>query len=140
MPVVQRLIPDDVWAAAQRALPGTQPLSSDDWLRVDEAFAGQMAVRDKLISEQLSDVHQMLPEAFDAASECLDVILARLKSNDGYEVGEGTIRRPDGVDVSIDRDLPLRTIGRLVQEDVCLMQPGPDGFILSGAVRCFPAS
>lgn len=137
---MQKLIPDEVWAAAQRPLPGIQPLRSNDWLRVDDAFAAQMAVRDKLIAERFDEVHHMLPEASEAASECLDMIVGCLTSSPGYEVGADTIRRPDGVEVAIDRELPLKTIGRLIQEDVCLMQPGKDGHVLTGAVLCFPAS
>ena len=140
MRVVQDHIPNDVWAAAGRSLPGTQPLGSDDWLRVDDAFAGQMAVRDRLIAGQFDDVHQMLPEAYAAACECLDMVVGLLRQSAGYDVGREAIRRPDGVEVPIDRELPLRTIGRLVQEDVCLMQAGADGHVLSGAVLCFPAS
>ncbi len=139
-PVVQKFIPNEVWEAAQRPLPGIQPLRSSDWLRVDDAFAAQMALRDKLIAGRFDDVHRMLPEAVEAASECLEKIVACLKSSPGYEVSADTVRRPDGVEFPIDRKLPLRTIGHLIQEDVCLMQPGEDGHILTGAVLCFPAS
>jgi hypothetical protein len=139
-PVVQKFIPNEVWEAAQRPLPGIQPLRSNEWLCIDDAFAAQMALRDKLIAERFDDVHQMLPEASEAAAECLDKIVGCLTSNPSYEVGTDTILRPDGVDISIDRMLPLRTIGRLIQEDVCLMQPGKDGHVLIGAVLCFPAS
>ncbi len=138
--VLQTHIPDDVWAAALRPLPGTQLLPAGDWLRVDEGYAAQMALRDKLIAERPDDVHQMLPEAIAAAGECLDEIIGCLKHAAGYEVGTDTIRRPDGLDVPIDHELPLRTIGRLIQEDVCLMQHGLGGHVLTGAVLCFPAS
>jgi len=140
MPAFQKLIPDEVWEAAQRPLPGIQPLRSNEWLRVDDAFAAQMAVRDKLIAERFDEVHQMLPEASEAATECLNMIVGSLKQSPGYKVGVDTIRRPDGVEIAIDRTMPLRTIGRLIQEDVCLMQPGKDGHVLTGAVLCFPAS
>ncbi|MEK6215967.1 MAG: DUF3445 domain-containing protein [Boseongicola sp.] len=139
-PALQKLIPDEVWQAGQRPLPGIQPLGSGDWLRVDDAFAAQMALRDKLITERSDDVYQMLPQALDAACECLDKIIGCLRKSEGYDVGTDAIGRPDGVEVPIDRKLPFRTIGRLIQEDVCLMQPSEDGHVLTGAVLCFPAS
>ena len=35
---------------------------------------------------------------------------------------------------------PLLTLGRLVQEDLCLMEPQGDEYDLTGAILCFPAS
>lgn len=34
---------------------------------------------------------------------------------------------------------PLELTGRLVQDDLCLMAPGPDGPVLTAAVLCFPS-
>jgi len=42
--------------------------------------------------------------------------------------------------VALDDPLPLRAAGRLVQEDLCLMQKQADGaYALTGAILCFPA-
>ena len=40
----------------------------------------------------------------------------------------------------LDRDRPLMTLGRLVQEDLCVMERSGDEHLLTGAVLCFPAS
>ena len=48
--------------------------------------------------------------------------------------------RPDGVDVAIDWDQPLITLGRLVQEDICILQDNGTEYCLNGAILCFPAS
>lgn len=120
-------------------LPGIQPLDPGDWLVRDDAFAGQMALRDQLIEETPSLVHSLLPEAYPAATECLDHVLDSLSRDDGYKITQTTIIRPDTVAVPLDRSNPLITIGRAIQSDVCLLQPGPDGHILTGAVLCFPA-
>ena len=37
-------------------LPGLQPVAEDDWLRVDDAYAGQMAYRDQLIASRRDEV------------------------------------------------------------------------------------
>ena len=121
-------------------LPGVLPLESGDWLDMDDAFAGQMAERDRLIAEHADAVHAVLPAAGPAAAELLAVVLDKLTGTAGYVVGPDSVVRPDGVHVSLDHGAPLLTLGRLVQEDLCLMEAGPDGHVLTGAILCFPAS
>lgn len=139
-PVLQVSLPDAPWCdpAAWR-LPGIQPVDPEDWLIRDEAFAGQMALRDRLIADRETDVHALLPEAVPAAEECFDTALATLAGDPGYEIGGRSARRPDGVTVPLDRTRPLLTLGRLVQADVCLMEPRGTVHALTGAILCFPA-
>ncbi|MGB8622431.1 MAG: DUF3445 domain-containing protein, partial [Paracoccaceae bacterium] len=80
-------------------------------------------------------------EAEAAARELLEMVLADLAVRDGFEVGDDMVTRPDGVTVPLDRDAPLLTLGRLCQEDFCILQPGAGGeHVLTGAILCFPAS
>lgn len=127
------------WVDARtRRLPGVIPVTEADWLLQDDAFAAQMALREKLLTERGEDVHRMADAAADAARELYDKILNLLPAH-GYEIGP-VIRRPDGGKVEADHDQPLMTLGRLVAEDLCLMMPGDAGeHILGGAVLCFPA-
>jgi len=120
-------------------LPGVQPLDPGTWLVRDEAYAGQMALRDRLIAERGAEVVALLPEVQEAAGECYDLVLAALEEDRGYRFDAGNALRPDGVTVALDRARPLATLGRLMQADVCLMQPGAGGHVLTGAVLCFPA-
>ena len=140
-PILQRRLPAMPWMVPSMArLPGIQPLDPADWLVVDEAFAAQMALRDRLIAARPAAVHALLPEAEPAAAELLDAVLPRLPAL-GYEVAEGAVRRPDGVPVPVDRAAPLLTLGRLVQCDLCLMEDrGAGEHVLTGAILCFPAS
>ncbi|MEM9971505.1 MAG: DUF3445 domain-containing protein, partial [Pseudomonadota bacterium] len=93
-----------------------------------------------LIEERPVQVLRMLPEAIEAARECLHLVLEHLRLTAGYRVSNGHVVRPDGARVMISEDEPLRTLGRLIQEDICILQPGPAGHRLTGAVLCFPAS
>lgn len=138
--VLHARLPFAPWMQPQtRRLPGTQPLDPADWLRVDEAYAGQMALRDRLIAEREAEVHGLLPQAVAAAAELYDRVLDDLPGL-GFGLADGAALRPDGVRVPLDRDRPLLTLGRLCQEDFCLMQPGPGGeHLLTGAILCFPA-
>lgn len=139
--VLHDCLPDAPWMdpAAWR-LPGVQPLDPAQWIIRDEAFAGQMALRDRLITGQRDEVHVVLSEAQDAADEALDTVLAAIRMDESYRIGATDVQRPDGVTVTIDRTAPLLTVGRLIQSDLCLMQPGPNGHILTAAILCFPAS
>jgi hypothetical protein len=121
-------------------LPGVKPLDPRHWLVRDEAFAGQMALRDGLISGRQVTVHALLARGRAAAKECLTLVLEALATDAGYALGDATVTRPDGKTIALNRARPLITIGHLIQADVCLMQPGPDGHVLTGAILCFPAS
>ena len=123
---------------AARRLPGIQPLDMADWLVVDEAFAAQMALRDRLLAERRADVFGASDNA--PAQELLNLVLAHLGPD--YRVKRSGVVRPDGVKVAFDSDHPLIVAARLVQEDLCLLEQ-PDGageHVLTGAVLCFPAS
>lgn len=139
--VFQSRLPFLPWMDPRTArLPGVLPVEGDDWLRVDDAFAGQMAARDRLIAERADKVHGLLPEGRAAAAELYDRVLGVLARTAGYRIGAGSALRPDGVEVALDRDAPLLTLGRLVQEDLCLMEAEGDEHRLTGAILCFPAS
>jgi hypothetical protein len=45
-----------------------------------------------------------------------------VRNRDGYRVGAETVVRPDGVEVPLNGGEPMLTLGRLVQEDLCLME------------------
>lgn len=122
-----------------RALPGVRPVAGE-WLRVDEAYAGQMSRRTALLKARRADVLWSLPEAQAPARELLDELLGRLPGL-GFGISADVVRCPDGRQVALRRDEPLSTLGHLVQCDFCLLDRG-DGteHVLKGAVLCFPAS
>lgn len=120
-------------------LPGIQPLDPADWLRVDDAYAGQMRLRDHLIATLPEKVHAQLSGAEAAAAELYACVLADLPRL-GFRLRGDTAQRPDGVTVPLDPAHPLLTLGRLCQEDFCIMQAEPGAEpVLTAAVLCFPA-
>lgn len=141
MAILQDRLPVMAWMDPRTArLPGVQPVTDDSWLVVDEAFAAQMGERDRLIAELPALVHGLQEAARPAAEELYAAVLDKLARTAGYRVGAGVVCRPDGVEVALDPGQPLLTLGRLVQEDLCLMQKQGDEHVLTGAVLCFPAS
>jgi hypothetical protein len=140
-PVLQSELPSAPWMVpAQRRLPGIQPLDMSDWLIADDAFAGQMALRDRLIAERREQVLARTPGSEAAEGELLETVLAHLPP--GYARKGSVVTRPDGVSVDLFADTPLAVAGRLVQEDLCVLEKseGAAEHVLSAAVLCFPAS
>ncbi|GGH26289.1 Protein of unknown function [Cribrihabitans marinus] len=131
--ILQTTLPYDPFTP--RPLPGIAPLDPGDWLHRDEAFAGQLARRDVLLADRRAEVLALDPEAADPAQEVLDLALEQ-----AYPGAGAGVVRPDGVRVAVDRADPLGTLGRLVQEDICILQKRGDEHVLTGAVLCFPAS
>lgn len=139
-PILQKHIPHLPWMDPHtRRLPGAKPLDLADWLVVDEAYAAQMALRDRLICDHRDAVFAMTDEAGAAADEVYALMLPLLPAL-GFTLDETMATRPDGVTVPLDATQPLLTLGRLVQEDLCLMQHDGQGeHLLSAAILCFPA-
>jgi dimethylamine monooxygenase subunit A len=140
MPVLHKHLPFAPWADPRtRRLPGVLPVEGGDWLRVDEAYAGQMALREGLIADAPDRVHALLPQGRDAAGELLARVVTEELPRLGFRVQGDRVTRPDGVTVVIDRDQPLLTLGRLCQNDFCLHLRQGDEHVLVGAILCFPA-
>ncbi len=140
-PILQDRLHEVPWMRPSTArLPGTGPVQPGDWLRVDEAYAGQMALRDRLIAKRGGAVHALLPDAKTPARELLALVLADLTKRAGFQVENERVTRPDGQTITIDFNAPLLTLGRLMQQDFCILQRHEDEHILTGAILCFPAS
>ncbi|SPF80860.1 heme-dependent oxidative N-demethylase family protein [Pseudoprimorskyibacter insulae] len=135
--ILQTNIPYD--PLTRHRLPGIRPLGNLPWLIADEAHAGQMALRDSLLTETPDLVKAQQPGAEDAAAELLQHVLTHLPK--GYRVADERCQRPDGAWIDLTNTSPLETAGRLVQEDLCLLRPTSDGeYNLVAAILCFPAS
>lgn len=139
--ILQDRLPHLAWIDPRtRRLPGILPVEGRDWLRQDEAYAPQMALRDRLVAAQPDVVHALLPEGQPAAAELYAAVLDWLEAAPGFARSADTIRRPDGTLVPLDPDQPLLTLGRLIQEDLCLMEQDGGEYRLTGGILCFPAS
>lgn len=139
-PILHDALPHAPWAdPVGRKLPGTRAAGPDDWLQTDEAYAGQMALRDRLIGAERHRVIACLPEAAEAAAELLEAALERLARLPGHRISDGHLNRPDGVAVTLDRADPMATLGRIAQSDLCILQSRAGEHVLTGAALCFPA-
>lgn len=141
--ICQHGLPARPWADARlNRLPGVLPVAEGDWLLVDEVYAAQMALRERLLAAKGDAVLRASPGAIAACAELLDAVLADALTRPGFVAEGGVVRCPDGRRVPLDRERPLETAARLVQEDLVVLErpDGADEHIITAASLCFPAS
>jgi len=105
---------------------GTRSLGSRPWLVVDERRQDELALKARLLAERHEDVFAALPGTEAPSRTVLRVVRAELAAM-GLGAGGGPPRHP------------LDTAGRLVQEDLCLLQRGSSAWQLVAATLCFPS-
>lgn len=105
---------------------GTHLSSVDDWLTVDAARPMELSIRSRLLGERRDVVFGCAPHADAAATDTLDLVR--------HWLGERGIDHP----VSGPAEHPLATVGRSIQEDVCLMVHRDGAWHLDAGVLCFP--
>jgi dimethylamine monooxygenase subunit A len=123
---------------------GLIALDLEQWIEPDEHFVDEMAEKTDLLSQRHAEVVGMRPGSEAAQREVLSLLIdhmarrhPELIETDGSQVTVvptgATCRLDDWHDTAID------LAGRLVQEDFCLMAPGPGGYTLEAASLCFPS-
>ena len=149
------IVPDDHFPATPDYAPyrggsfrlsmGLERLALDDWIEPDDMLAAQLREKEQLLSERHQEVFAALPQATAGSAETLALLVEhlparfpRLYRRSGAKLENlVTGQRWDVRDSALH---PLDLAGRLVQEDLCLMQRQPDTEVyhLVGASLCFP--
>jgi hypothetical protein len=125
-----------------RLAMGLHALEPGEWLETGADAAQQMAERHRLLAERPGEVTAALPESGASQRELYALVfqhLPRRFPDRWRQVGGALVCQASGERFASDPDEPLATLGRMVQEDFCLMQASPSGYRLTGAVLCFPA-
>ena len=113
---------------------GLRTIDEADWLVPDERRAVELAEKARLLAERHDEVFAALPGATDAGAEALALVTAWLAAHRPDLV---TADPPDG-GAGPDAH-PLERAGRLVQEDLCVMDRRGDDVCLVAASLCFPS-
>jgi hypothetical protein len=140
IPILQSTLSDLQREVAAARLPAMRPVAPGSWLTVDDAYAGQLAEKARLIAARRDWVIDVLPEAEDAVAELMSVVMADIASRPDFRMEAGLIVCPDGRRVDPDAADPMLTLSQLVQEDLCILQRQGDEHVLTAALLCFPAS
>ncbi len=121
------------------------PLDPKDWIEPDAHLAADLAEKERLLAERYSELFIVLPEARPGSEEVLALLADYLPAqfpNLYQRQGDGLYNRASGQrwDLANTSLHPLDLAGRLVQEDLCLMQLESDSghYRLVGASVCFP--
>ncbi len=124
-----------------RLAMGLHALDPGAWLEAGPDTGPQMAERCRLLAERPADVVAGLPESTAAQQELHELLLEHLPMRFPEvwrPVAGALVNRDSGERFPADPAAPLPAIGRMVQEDFCLLQDGPSGYRLTAAVLCFP--
>ena len=92
--IFQKSIPYDT---TYPKLPGTRPISPDEWIICDDAFSQQMALRDELIETKRDKVLAISDQAYEAAVELSKMALEFSIKTLGYQKSNDEVIRPDGM-------------------------------------------
>jgi hypothetical protein len=112
------------------------------WFELDERYLPEMTERRRLLAEAHDDVFAALPMSGPARAEALEVMLAALTAHHPAwfgHAGNAVRNHLTGEVFDIGAIDPLELAGRLVQEDLCLIEAGNQGPVLAAAVLCFPS-
>ncbi len=130
---------------AGRLAMALAPLDPNDWIEPDEHLGADVAEKERLLAERHPELFIALPEATPGSEEVLAFLADYLPTQFPglYErQGDRLYNRAAGHEWDLARSTlhPLDLAGRLVQEDLCLMQVEPDSehYRLVGASVCFP--
>jgi dimethylamine monooxygenase subunit A len=123
---------------------GLIALDLEQWIEPDEHLAAELVEKDRLLTERHEDVVGVRPGSEAAQLEVLSLLIkhmARRHPNLLQVDGNTLTVAPTGAAYHLDEwsHAPIDLAGRLVQEDFCLMAPGPDGYTLEAASLCFPS-
>jgi len=122
---------------------GLKPISEEAWLEPDPFLSRHLAEKERLFADRLDVVYREETGTAEAQQEVLDLVLDYLSRCQGHSYtvsDDAVLLRESGREVTLTGKPALLTASRLVQEDLVLMRPGPDGYWLAAASLCFPSS
>jgi hypothetical protein len=126
-----------------RLAMGLTPLDEAEWLIPDASMPEILAEKRHLLATRNESVLGVLPEASAASVELLQLLAAHLSRHfpGAYRLADRRLTNTisnETWDIGTPPLHPLDIAGRLVAEDLCLMQAGEAGYRLIGATLCFP--
>lgn len=110
----------DLHAGPPEAAMGTRALDESRWFLVDHEWASQRRAAAELVAARRTDV---LAGSVPAAAEVLDAEIVRWL----------------GVDDALPDPDPLARARSRVADDLCLLAPSDDGWVLAAGCVCFPS-
>lgn len=110
---------------------GLRALQIDDWIEIDEHFDSELEQKRELLAKNHDQVFASLDIGFQGSKETLDLLQEFLPKRFPTEFAD-----PIEIDPSKH---PLESASLLVQEDLVIMSPHEDQWVLTAACVCFPS-
>ena len=127
---------------AYRMALGLTAIPEAGWIEIDAEYPAHLAERRRLLAERPAEVIGALPGTEAVQREALSVLEAHLAAQypAWFVRGEAGLENRLLGETIGPGVAPLLAMGRLVQEDFCLLRQEPDGGLrLIAAVLCFPS-
>ena len=142
-PLPAQVVHKSFEAGPYRMAMGLVTLPDSAWFEIDACYPAEMAERRRLLDSQRDAVFAALPQSDDARRETLDAVAANLATHHPGWFGRDGTRLHNRLtgetwDLAAPACDPLELAGRLVQEDLCVIQLDEAGPLLTAAVLCFP--
>lgn len=121
---------------------GLQPLDLDDWIQVDQQLMPYLQAKEQLLLTRYQDVVVSSPESLAAQQEVLQLVLDHLLTYHSHlyqQQNNGIHLLGQTWDPQFFVGAELDLAARLIQEDLCLLQPGSKGYCLTAGSVCFPS-
>jgi hypothetical protein len=123
---------------------GVKPLDDARWFEPGPRLGEELARKRALLETRHAEVFNALPGADEAARELLGMMATNLPLHhpDSYQAsGDRLLNQATGEewDTARPRFHPLDMAGRLVPEDLCLLQEIEGRMVLTAAILCSPA-
>ena len=122
---------------------GLMRLQKAEWFEIDDDWAADLAEKRRLLAERHDELVGVVPGSEAGQGELLAVLARHLAAHhpERYRL-EGKLLHLPELDMSWHLDqarlAPIDLAGRLVQEDLCLMQHDGADWRLTAASVCFP--
>jgi hypothetical protein len=116
----------------------------DDLVEIDDRYPAEMAERRELLTTRHADVFACEPGSEAARADVLDVIAELLprRHPEWFAREERLLRNRltgEDWDLAAPPHDPLELAGRLVQEDLCVIDTAGDSPVLAAAILCAPS-
>jgi hypothetical protein len=122
---------------------GLTPIDEAEWLAPSDKHAFMLAAKHDLLATRHADVFRIMPEADSASRELLALLADHLPhryptayGRNGDQITNRTTA--EAWDIAATTLHPLDLCGRLIEDDLCLMQSYGDSYRLIGASLCAP--